>query len=479
MFDFSFTNANVGDYILLFFKLYFFILGVLAALYTVYLIIKFVYRLIKNPNIKSTILIILIILFCIFPITRNILIICGFSVLVLYNVNFITMTFSAILLKINEKSKDKKNSSDIKPLDSNPGDYIYPKISILFPIKNESKIICNSLDRVLDVDYPTDKIDIVLIDDHSTDNTLEVLANYSKRDKITILENDQEPGKASAMNKALKYIKTDFVLILDADHYLSKDFLKKGIRFFDDNAVAMVQGMLSIRNGKRTVISKLVEIEYNHWHQIFYYTRSTTLFMGSGCIFRCNALKAAGDFNNDIPTEDWEMSYRIHLKGNKTVYCNKISTNELAPEKVKDFLKQRYRWIRGTWTGLKVQFSNIINSPKMEKSKKIEILSLGLLPLILLGYYVIYFFYSLGFINIIAFPIDFKLILLCHVPFYIYNILGLLYAKNLKSLPFIIFIPFEYLIYSLSGLEAMLDEWLFNSPFKGEKADRSTIILTD
>lgn len=479
MFEFSFANANIGDYFLLFFKFYFFILGIFAVSYSIFLLCKFIYRIIKKPKIKSIIMILLLILLGIFPITRNIIIILSFSILVFYNANFIFMCFSAVLLKIKEKNKNTKKFSDKNPMVSFPDNYNYPTLSILFPIKDESKIICNSLDKVLEVDYPIDKIDIVVIDDHSTDNTLEVLNNYSKKDMITILENDQELGKASAMNKALKHIKTDFVLILDADHYMSKDFLKNGIRFFDDCDVVMVQGGLTIRNGKRSLISKLVEIEYNHWHQIFYYTRSTTLFMGSGCIFRSNALKATGEFNNDIPTEDWEMSYRIHQKGYKTVYCNKFSTNELAPEKIKDFMKQRYRWIRGTWTGLKVQFSNILNNTKMDKSKKIEILSLGLLPIILIGYFVIYFFYSLGFINIIAFPIDFKIILLCHIPFYIYNILGLIFAKNLKNLPFIIFIPFEYLMYSLSGIEAMIDEWIFNSSFKGLKADRSGLEMID
>lgn len=479
MFDFSFVNAGIGDYILLFFKLYFFVLGLIAISYTIYLIPKFTYRLIKKPDIKSIFLILFLILFSIFNITRNILIITSFFVLVLYSVNFIISSYSAILLKIKEKSDKTKKpmNSDTKNFSST--DYDYPVISILFPLKNESKIICNSIDKVFEIDYPLDKINIVVIDDHSTDNTLEVLNSYSKKEKITILENDQEPGKASSLNKALQYINTEFVLILDADHYMSKDFLKKGIQFFNDKDVALVQGMNTIRNGKRSLISKLVEIEYNGLQQVFYYTRNAALFLGSGGLFRCESLRSTGNFNNDIPTEDWEMSYRLHQKGYKIIFCNKISTFELAPEKIKDFLKQRYRWMRGTWTGVKVQFSNIIKSTNIENSKRFEILSLAFVPIILFGNFLLFFFYSFSCIKIISFPIDLKIILLFHIPFYIFNILGLIFAKNIKSLPFILFIPYQYLLYSLSDFEAMIDEWVFNNKFKGLKADRSSINLVE
>ena len=249
--------------------------------------------------------------------------------------------------------------------------------------------------------------------------------------------------------------------------------------FFNDKDVALVQGMNTIRNGNRSLISKLVEIEYNSLQQIFYYSRSTALFFGSGGIFRCEVLKVTGDFNNNIPTEDWEMSYRLHQKGYNMIFCNKISTFELGPVKVKDFIKQRYRWMRGTWTGVKVQFSNIINSLKIKNSDKIELISLGAVPITLLGYFIIHFFYSFGCINIITLPFNLNLLLLLYIPLCIFNFLGLIFAKNLKSLPFILLIPYQYLLYSLSTFEAMIDEWVFNSKFKGLKADRSSIDLID
>lgn len=449
-------------------------MGLIAISFAIYLIPKYVYRSIKNIDYKSIFLILLFILFGVYNITRNILIIASFSALVLYSLNFMISSFSTIVLRIKEKSNDAKNITNFILEEKD-----YPDITILFPLKNESKIICNSIDKIFEIDYPLDKINIIVVDDHSTDNTLEVLNNYSKKGNITILKNDLEPGKASSLNKALRHIKTEFVLILDADHYISKDFLKKGIGYFTDKDVAMVQGVNTIRNGKRSLISKLVEIEYNGLHQVFYYSRNAVLFMGSGGIFRCEYLKSTGNFNNDIPTEDWEMSYRLHQKGFKLVYCNKISTYELGPEKIGDFLKQRYRWMRGTWTGVKVQFSNTLKAPNMKFLKRFEILSLAFVPIILFGNFLLFLFYSLSCFKIISFPIDFQILLLFHLPFYIFNILGLIFAKNMKSLPFIIFIPYQYLLYSLSDFEAMIDEWVFNSKFKGLKADRSSIDMVE
>ncbi|MGA2143311.1 MAG: glycosyltransferase family 2 protein [Brevinematales bacterium] len=423
----------------------------------------------KTKRIIPFISFLCIILCSIFFITRDIIIIINAAIIGFYGFCLLLSTKQAL----SQNSSKKAGKTGIPQV----GDY--PEVSILFPLKNEQNVITRSLDKVFEADYPGDKIHVIVIDDHSTDGTAVILEEYKKKNPITLYHNQGKPGKASAINDFLPKLKTDFVVILDADHQMSKNFLKEAVQYFTDPKVGLVQGMNCIRNGNQSIVAKLVELEFIGLHQIIYYTKPMAVYLGSGAMIRTEAFKAAGEFNNDIATEDWELCFRIHQKNYNVIFSNRFCTYELAAVRVREFLKQRYRWLRGTWQAVKIQYANMINSKNMSVPKKIDFILAGFFPFTLVSYFTINVFYALDFLHIISWPINPVWLLCLNLPFMIYYVAASLFARKAHMLLVIPLVPLFYILYSMATFEAMFDEWVINSSFLGEKADRSAVKVKD
>ena len=100
----------------------------------------------------------------------------------------------------------------------------FPAITFIVPAFNEEKNIEKCLNSILNVDYPS-KFKILVVNDGSTDKTAEVVKKFEKHGVRLI--NKKRGGKATALNFAMKFVNTDFVACLDADTYVTKDYLKK------------------------------------------------------------------------------------------------------------------------------------------------------------------------------------------------------------------------------------------------------------
>lgn len=417
----------------------------------------------KNKyKIKSVALFAVFFIVFLIEATRNIVLNVCIVFVVLYSITLFIVFIQGIRQKMNEKNSRSCG------LDSE-----LPEITILFPMKNEEKVICQSLDKIFEVDYPQDKIDVVVIDDHSTDNTVKVLEEYAKSKYITILMNEGPAGKASALNYAIRTINSEYLLILDADHMIQRDFIKKGLSLFDSSDVALVQGMHTIRNGNKSIMAKIVEFEFYAVYHLYHYTKKTQSFLGTSAIFKMDALRDVGDFNMETPSEDWEISLRFHQKGYKIQYCNEISTFELGTERLKDFLTQRYRWMRGIWFGMDIQFRNMMKATNVPIKNKIDFISSGFLPLALSSYFIINFFIAFSFFGVTDFPISINLYLIMHIPFLLFHALGLIFAKKYLMIPLIFIAPIYSLIYSFSAFDATFDHLILNSYNLGDKTDRS------
>jgi len=140
-----------------------------------------------------------------------------------------------------------------------------PSITIMIPAHNEEKIITLKLHNLLRVDYPKEKMQTILIDDRSTDRTLEKAKNFinEKYNLDLILLSNKEPGgKSKALNLALQYAKGEIIIVSDADCFWRADILIKAIPFFSDPSVGAVTGLEEILNPMQTWITK-TETFYN------------------------------------------------------------------------------------------------------------------------------------------------------------------------------------------------------------------------
>lgn len=136
-----------------------------------------------------------------------------------------------------------------------------PFVSLIVPVWNEEKTIENSILSLKKVDYPKNKLEIVVVNDGSTDSTSKILKKFAKDPLITILDNKDNQGKASRLNQGIMMCKGEFVATMDADSEVSPDILKKTIPYFKDVKTGAVT--VSVRLKKtNNLLEKIIEIEY-------------------------------------------------------------------------------------------------------------------------------------------------------------------------------------------------------------------------
>lgn len=228
-----------------------------------------------------------------------------------------------------------------------------PTITVLIPARNEANVICKCLDSVLQVDYPADRLEVIVIDDGSSDATPRLVAQYQvqhRNVRLVVRSIAAHPGKAAALNDVLFGIGSRYVTILDADNEISRDFLQTVLAHFGDPAVGGVQVRTAGRNWAENWLTRLLELEFLGWQYCLWEPMSRSgRFMscfGTGCVFQSRLLQEIGGFV--APSEDLQASFRLLEMGYRIVFCTATyTTGELVTDLPSAF-RQRYRWARGT-----------------------------------------------------------------------------------------------------------------------------------
>lgn len=226
--------------------------------------------------------------------------------------------------------------------------------SIIVPAKNEEKVLGRLLDRLENQEYDKSKYEIIVVEDGSTDKTLEVCENYSQMyDNITCVHLDKSPspnGKSRALNYALKISKGEIIGIFDADTVPKLDTLAYVAAKFKDPEVAAVQGRLVPINVRESVIARFASLE-----ELFYeYSIAGRARLGffvpleGTCSFvRRSILESLGGWNEYSLTEDLDLSLKIISAGYKIVYSPTVVSWREVPVSLRSLIKQRLRWYRG------------------------------------------------------------------------------------------------------------------------------------
>ena len=126
-----------------------------------------------------------------------------------------------------------------------------PGVSILIPARNEELVIDQTIRRMLEFDYPSDRMEVIVINDGSADRTGEIISSWASKDKrirlFDIPKEESGQGKSAALNKALKVTRFEAVAIFDADNIPERDSLKRLCRsLVADPKLAAVTGKLSM-----------------------------------------------------------------------------------------------------------------------------------------------------------------------------------------------------------------------------------------
>jgi cellulose synthase/poly-beta-1,6-N-acetylglucosamine synthase-like glycosyltransferase/spore germination protein YaaH/peptidoglycan/xylan/chitin deacetylase (PgdA/CDA1 family) len=262
---------------------------------------------------------------------------------------FILLSIARILLMfalvIRERKRERTEDLVFPVLPS------YPLVSIIVPAYNEEVNAVSSLENLLKTDYPN--FEIIFVDDGSKDETFEkvayVFANHPKM-KIFTKPNG---GKASALNFGISKSNAEYVIGIDADTKLRYDAVSQLMKhFLNDhrNKIGAVAGNVKVGN-EVNALTRWQAIEYisgqNFDRRAFSNANAITVVPGAIGAFRKDVIEEAGGFTTDTLAEDCDLTIRIvragYLVANET---NALAFTE-APEKTKQFIKQRFRWSFG------------------------------------------------------------------------------------------------------------------------------------
>ena len=290
----------------------------------------------------------------------------------LYFTLFLSLFFEVFLLinyfEIKEEVYKDKNSPD------SPLSY-YPSVTIIVPCFNEQNTIMKTIDSLLNLDYPSDKLSLIVVDDGSTDNTQETLSAYNDNPQIRIFSKENG-GKYTALNFALEKTETELVGCLDADSFVKSCALKKMVPKFSDPIVMAVTPSIQVFEPK-SILQRVQRIEYS-WGILFRRVLASIngLYVTPGpfSIFRTQMLKDIGGYKHAHQTEDMELALRMHKNGLKIENAQEATVYTVAPAKLRGLYKQRVRWTYGF-------LKNVMDYKHMYFNRKYGTLGFFVLPI--------------------------------------------------------------------------------------------------
>lgn len=230
-----------------------------------------------------------------------------------------------------------------------------PYVSVLVPMHNEEKVLNNVLYSLLACDYDKSRFEIIAIDDHSDDNTTEMLDawhdNYPYINVLHRLDDNQGRGKMYGLNDALQIAKGDIIIVFDADYTPSTGLIRKLAMAFIDPTVGAVMGRVIPRNAAKNRLTSFLNLERIGGYQVDMQARYTmgliAQYGGTVGGFRKDFILKTGGFNTRILAEDTELTMRLYTNGYRVVYDNSAECYEEVPETWKVRGRQIRRWSRG------------------------------------------------------------------------------------------------------------------------------------
>jgi cellulose synthase/poly-beta-1,6-N-acetylglucosamine synthase-like glycosyltransferase len=230
---------------------------------------------------------------------------------------------------------------------------LLPTFSIVVPVKNEGNVVGRLLTALSKLDYPAEKIEIIVVEDGSTDKTLDICLSYSKEHmNVKILHRSVSDGKPSALNYGLKHVKGDIVAVFDADSVPDPLALLKAAEYFKEEKVAAVQGKTQSLNSMENMLTQFISYEEAVWCEAYLRGKDTlNLFVhlrGSCQFIRRIVLEKLEGFSEDFLSEDMEISAKLVDNGYRIRYASDVLSWQESPSNLKTLFKQRTRWFRGT-----------------------------------------------------------------------------------------------------------------------------------
>lgn len=289
----------------------------------------------------------------------------------------------------------------------------WPSVTVLVAAHNEEAVIEYSINALLKVHYPREKLEIIIMNDRSTDRTREIVDDYATRYPGLIVPFHREkgkPGKAAALKDVNEQIKSEVIILFDADYIPGRGLIKQLVAPFFDPEVGLVMGRVVPVNTGHNLLTRLLDLERAGGYQVDQQARMNMSLVpqygGTVGGVRMSALRSVGGWLDDTLAEDTDLTYRAILKGWKSVYQNRSECYEEVPETWAVRIRQIKRWARGHNQSLFRYAGSCMFSRKASLKSRIDgLLLLGVYmmsPIVLLGWILAITLFYMGENNLIG-----------------------------------------------------------------------------
>ena len=233
----------------------------------------------------------------------------------------------------------------------------WPTVTIQLPVYNERYVAERLLDAAAAVDYPSDRLEIQVLDD-STDRTSALLAAKTAAlrerglDVVHLRRRGRDGFKAGALQEGLGRAKGDLLAIFDADFVPPPSFLRDLVPYLTEPGVGMVQARWRHLNQDYSLLAEAQAIALDGHFVVEHAARMAGgrffNFNGTAGILRKDCIVDAGGWQWDTLTEDLDLSYRAQLRGWRFVFAPEVGCPSELPVEMNAFKAQQYRWVKGS-----------------------------------------------------------------------------------------------------------------------------------
>lgn len=222
-------------------------------------------------------------------------------------------------------------------------------VSVLIPAFNEQKVINGCIDRLLKSSYRN--IEVLVIDDGSTDATAECAARVAAQDQRLRVFTIANGGKANALNFGLRHSHGETVIALDADTQFQSETVARLVRWFENPSVVAVAGNAKVGN-RVNFLTRCQALEYitaqNLERRAYAALGCITVVPGAVGAWRRSSVLGAGGFPDDTLAEDQDLTLTLQRQGGEILYDATAIAETEAPDTLRGLMRQRFRWCFGT-----------------------------------------------------------------------------------------------------------------------------------
>lgn len=253
-------------------------------------------------------------------------------------------------------------------------DEYLPVYSILCPLYKEAHILPQFVKNIEKLDWPKDKLDVLLLLEEDDAETIKAAKSINLPDyfRILVVPDSLPKTKPKACNYGLNHAKGEFVVIYDAEDMPEPEQLKKAFLGFSDSQmdVFCLQAKLNYYNPNQNLLTRLFTAEYSLWFDVVLpglQTIGTTIPLGgTSNHFRTAELKKLQGWDPFNVAEDADLGARLFRAGYKTAIIDSVTLEE-ANSSIKNWIRQRSRWLKGYIQTYLVQMRTPISFAREKK----------------------------------------------------------------------------------------------------------------